>query len=165
MNLADNDPIVARSATSEDLPAVANLAVAARGEAEPQRGGALLLDLWLTDVGDASRYDRHITGADRQIVVGTIGSSVVGYSAAHIQDGATQRVCMIEELYVHPDARQVGVAAAMLAEMKGWALSQRCAWVESQVLPGNRLAKNFFERMGMVTRAMRVSASLEPDGD
>jgi GNAT superfamily N-acetyltransferase len=67
---------------------------------------------------------------------------------------------MIDELIVHPQAQAIGVGSEILAEVRRWATAHQCEALESQVLPGNRAAKNFFERVGMKTRKMRVSADL-----
>ena len=67
---------------------------------------------------------------------------------------------MIEELVVHPRAQAIGVGSEILAQVRSWAIATSCQAIESQVLPGNRAAKNFFERVGMKTRKMRVSADL-----
>lgn len=151
----------ARSATSEDLDAIAGLGQVARSEADGERGAHLLLDLTHASLGVAERYERALEADQELLTVGLVDDAVVGYGMARIEQGATETVCVLDELFVHPQARSVGIGAAILSSTQAWARERRCSYVESQVLPGNRESKNFFERVGMVTRAMRVSARLD----
>lgn len=154
------DHVVARLATAEDLTHVVALANAARTESETERGGHLLFDLTHASVGRVERYEAIMSNADQIAVAGCVGDAVVGYATARTERGTGELICVLDELFVHPNARTVGVGATLLAATQDWAAEQGCTYVESQVLPGNRAAKNFFERVGMVTRAMRVSAPL-----
>lgn len=138
-----------RRATDGDAEAIADLRVAARSEVAPERGGELLLDSWpYTDQPSDITH------------VGLIGSVVVGYVVAGVEQGNDHRLCFVRELYVASPARTVGVGSAMLAVTIDAAQLAGCTAIESQVLPGNRAAKNFFERLGLVTRHMRVSRRL-----
>lgn len=155
-----SDLAAARPATDEDLEIIARLGQMAVAELETERGGALMLHHDLGEVGDGSRYQQALRGESERLIVGTVDEVVVGFGRAVIEASPTVSACLIEELYVHPDARGVGVAARMLTDLRGWAADRRCEFIESHVLPGNRAAKNFFERLGMVTRKMRVSVDL-----
>lgn len=162
MDRSATDPstvVSARTAVREDEATILVLGQLARDEAFPERGGELLL---LHDNGDIA-FDERLQAAhgdDQLVVVGAIDSVVVGYAIARQQSQGGVRSAMIEEIMVHPEARSVGVAAAMLQQVIDWARRGKCDVIESQVLPGNRSAKNFFERVGMVTRKMQVSARL-----
>jgi len=160
---AQPDPVVARPATAGDLEAVTQLASLARSESHDERGGYLLFDLTHASVADHARYETAHAGAESTVVIGGVQGEIVGYATARIVRGAAETVCLIDELFVHPQARSVGVGQALLEQIQAWARDHECSYVESQVLPGNRAAKNFFERVGMVTRAMRVSAALDPE--
>lgn len=155
------EAVVARPATAEHLSTILTLAGLARAESHDERGGELLFDLTHTSVGQAERYEAALGDADQALVVGEVNGATVGFATAHLERGASKTICAIDELFVHPQARSVGVGAALLQQMQAWARTHSCTHVESQVLPGNRAAKNFFERVGMVTRAMRVSAPLD----
>ena len=93
--------------------------------------------------------------------MGSIDETVVGYALAEVRKTSSGQLCMIDELLVDPAARAVGVGSAMLESVLEWAIANDCQAIESQVLPGNRAAKNFFERLGMKTRKMRVSRDLD----
>lgn len=119
-----------------------------------ERGGRWHLDHDLVD-------DQPWPAPDDHLVVGCIDDAVVGFGRAHLSPASTGEVlAVVSELVVHPDARSIGVGSAVLAAIEAWAVSNGCAAIESHVLPGNRAAKNFFERVGMKTRKMRVSADL-----
>lgn len=156
----ESDNVVsARDATDHDAAVIEALAAMGRTEALPERGGEMLLVHDKADEAFVELLQRH---ADPQhlVVVGQIDDVVVGYGLAQTQVLGGIHSAMIHELFVHPDARMVGVAASMLQHVIAWAVDGGCDVIESHVLPGNRAAKNFFERVGMVTRKMQVSARL-----
>ena len=106
----------------------------------------------------AARDER--AGDSLLVVVGLIDDVVVGFARCQIVTVGSRRVACVDDLFVHSEARGVGVGASMLGRIREWACENECSHLESQVLPGNREAKNFFERMGMVTRRMQVSTEL-----
>ena len=127
----------------------------------PERGGRLLLDHDRLAIEDpAARHAALLDSDDATVVVGCIDDTVVGYALAQLSVTANGHLCMIDELLVAPQAQAIGVGSAMLEAVIGWAEARGCEAIESQVLPGNRAAKNFFERLGMKTRKMRVSRDL-----
>lgn len=155
------DLVSARAATSADLAALGDLLQAAELAVREERGGRWLLDHDRRALDDPSARHRSMlesTGA--RVIVGCIDRTVVGYALAELSATNSGTLCMIEELIVAPDARAVGVGSAMLEAVIEWAIENECQAIESQVLPGNRAAKNFFERLGMKTRKMRVSRDL-----
>lgn len=150
----------ARTAESHDTDLIVVLADLGRVETRPERGGEYLLDHDFEAVSGAARVATALAADDQIVTVGMIDHVVVGYAITRWVERGTVRVGHIDELFVHPDARSVGVAAALLERSVSWARANNCEAIESQVLPGNRTAKNFFERVGMVTRQMRVSTRL-----
>ena len=154
---ATSPAITARPAAADDLGAVRALVSLAATEARPQRGGALLIDF---DFGGVLDVD---ISADDAVAtfVGVLDDTVVGYLVLrrHVTNGVT--VAMVEQLFVHPETRSVGVGATLLNCAAERGRQRSAVRLESHVLPGNRAAKNFFERMGLVTRKMRVSAPID----
>ena len=63
-------------------------------------------------------------------------------------------------LYVHPEARDVGIGEAMIEELLTWAPTTGAKALEATALPGDRQTKNLFERFGMKARAITVSRRL-----
>lgn len=150
----------ARPATAEDLQLLVALADLARDEAHPTRGGRLLIEHDYENVPALERLQASLTGEQSALWVGTVDDVPVGYASAALVDKGDVLVAMIDTLFVHPDARGIGVAAELLGLAQAWAIDAGAEALESQVLPGNRDAKNFFERTGMITRQMRVSMVL-----
>ena len=92
-----------------------------------------------------------------EVVVGTVDDAVVGYAVA--RGGGP--VAAIEELFVERDAREVGVAEALVNHLLDWARQAGCRGIDGFALPGDRATKNLFERFGMVARAIIVHKPLE----
>ena len=158
--MTTDDIASARPAADSDLSCVLELARLAMDELGDQRGGELLLFRDLANIAEAGRY---LTGLEEDrylLVVGLLDGAVVGYALAAVSATAGHQLCMIEELFVHVEARGIGVGARLLTLIREWAERAGCRTIESHVLPGNRAAKNFFERVGMVTRKMQVSTNL-----
>jgi ribosomal protein S18 acetylase RimI-like enzyme len=152
----------ARRAEPADLPSVAALAAEARAEVAVQRGGALLLvddraPLAAgagADGGDPE-LESWLERPDALLVVGTIDGVVVGYAAAEVRRppvGPT--IGTVTDLFVEPGAREVGVGEAMMGRLVEWLDAQRCSGIDAVALPGNRAAKNFFERSGFTARLL-----------
>jgi ribosomal protein S18 acetylase RimI-like enzyme len=145
----------ARPAAIGDLPTVVTLARALRAEWRSIRGG----ELW--EVREArpepleAGFAALISDHEAALVVGTIDDSVLGYGSAYVEtlrDGS--RLGVIEELYVEPDARAVGVGEAIAEALVAFCRAQHCAGIDARALPGHREAKNFFERAGFTARAL-----------
>ena len=153
----------ARAASADDLPAIASLAEAAIDELQPTRGGAI----WARQVGRDRPVGPSLREAlddpDAMLIAGTIDDAVVGYAAVRLdpfRDGGV--LAVLDDLYVDPEARGVGVGEAMMNAVVDWARERGCVGVDSVALPGNRATKNFFESFGLVARAIVVHRSLSP---
>lgn len=148
----------ARPATPDDLGQVERLMALARDEVRAHRGGELLL----RRQGRAGGVTLPAPGdPDTAVVVGTIDGVVVGYGRARAEtltDGG--RLGVVEELFVEPDARGVGVGEAIMEALLAFAADRGCFGVDAVALPGDRETKNFFERFGLTARAIVVHRSL-----
>ncbi|MEO9223767.1 MAG: GNAT family N-acetyltransferase [Acidimicrobiales bacterium] len=154
-----------RAAKPSDVDQLVALAEQARDEVQEARGGALWsereaaaapLRPWLLD------YIARAPGGDTIVVCGTIDEHVVGIVAAHEEVLRSDRhIARIDELYVEPGARGVGVGEAMMHTTLRWASGRDVAGIDAIVLPGNRDAKNFFERFGLTARAITVHRALD----
>jgi GNAT superfamily N-acetyltransferase len=153
-----------RAARAGDLPRLTELLEECRAELGPTRGGAVWLVRNPVTEADGERLTRRMAEmADGAALVlcGTIDDHVVGVASALVatlQDAS--RIAVIEDLYVEPDARSVGVGEAMMDAVLAWAANAGCRGIEAGVLPGNRAAKNFFERYGLTARAITVYRAL-----
>ncbi|MDH3754909.1 MAG: GNAT family N-acetyltransferase, partial [Acidimicrobiia bacterium] len=70
------------------------------------------------------------------------------------------RLAVLEQIYVLPEARGVGVGESIMGEVEAFAQSQGCIGIDSLALPGDRATKNFFETFGLVARAITVHRKL-----
>lgn len=154
--------IAAREAGEADLDVVEALLAAAAADVGTMRGG----DVWLLTHPRPSpvrpSLEADLVAGDRTLVVGTIDEVVMGYGEATVAvrpgDGA---VVTVTGLWVLPDARDVGVAEAVMDRLLAWSREHGAVAIESSVLPGNRAGKNFFERYGLVARAITVRRRLD----
>lgn len=142
----------ARPAGSGDAGRVDELRAAAAAELRPFRGGPLLV----------AELARHTAPA---VVVGTLDGVVVGYGAARVEDlGDAGVVGVIDEVYVEPAARGVGVGEAIMEAVTAWCAAAGCTALDATALPGDRVAKGFFERHGFTARLLVMHRRLPPAG-
>jgi ribosomal protein S18 acetylase RimI-like enzyme len=154
----------ARRATIEDVPRITELARQAIDELRTQRGGRL----WASREARAEPLDASLVAAladDFHVVsVGTIDDAIVGYAVARMEHlRSRDRLAVIDDLYVEPDARGVGVGEALMDLVLAWAVERDASGIDAFTLPGNRATKNFFEAHGLTARAILVHRDLRPE--
>jgi ribosomal protein S18 acetylase RimI-like enzyme len=93
-------------------------------------------------------------GRDR-VWVAAIDEVVVGYLQLRHVPGEPTGV--VAQVYVAPDAREVGFGDVLLAEAIAAIRSTGGVCVESFALPGDRDTKNLYERAGVTARKLIVS--------
>ena len=137
------DPLV-RPATHDDAEQLSELEHEARAALFDQRGG----DRWLVEhplVGDG--WPRRCSSS--AVYVGSIDEVVIGYIVADLGDDDIVR---IDQVWVTPQARELGFGDALLATAIDDAKAKGAVAVEGQALPGDRHTKNLYERAGIVAR-------------
>jgi GNAT superfamily N-acetyltransferase len=151
----------ARPAMAEDLGALARLCGEALREIQAWRGG----ELFALNEARPAPYEislaRDVADASHSVWVGTVDDEVFGYCVGRLvvlRDGRIMGI--IEDLYVEPAARRVGVAAAMMTGLLAWFKDQCCVAVDADAMPGDRLTKNFFEAWGFTARRIVMHHSL-----
>jgi ribosomal protein S18 acetylase RimI-like enzyme len=152
----------ARAASAAEVARVAELALALRGELRQERGGLL----WATRESRPEPLEAAIGSLlardDAAVLVGTYDDAVVGYGTAwvdELRDGS--RLGVIDEIYVEPEARGVGVGESLVSHLVAFCREAGCAGVDATALPGHRQAKNFFERAGFSARLLVMHHSIE----
>lgn len=150
----------ARQAAATELEFVAGLWSEAVAELDGQRGGSLLAGS-LTRPDLLSELERSQSDPDHLIVLGMFDEVGVGFASAVCDRERAEPVAEIEVIYVQPDARQVGVAEAMVGCVMRWAAERGCVGVDAPALPGSRSAKAFFEDNGFTARLLVMHHPLE----
>jgi GNAT superfamily N-acetyltransferase len=142
------DPTI-RPAVADDVGQLVVVEHDARADLQVQRGGGRWLEThpergaaWADDLGGT--------------FVAHIGEVVVGY----IVVTADSEVATIDEVYVMPDARELGFGDALLAAALEHARSRGASLLEGEALPGDRETKNLYERAGIKARLITVSAPI-----
>ncbi len=146
-----------RPATEDDLPRLAELARLAIAELTPMKGG----DVWAAREARGEPLDENLKMAlvdpDTRVLCGTIDDAVIGYAVVRIEplpDGG--RLGVLHDIFVEPEAREVGVGEALVADVTDWCRDAGCIGIDSFALPGNRSTKNFFETFGFTARMLVV---------
>jgi GNAT superfamily N-acetyltransferase len=141
-----------RSMRAGDVAELAALEAAARAAVALQRGGPA----HLADVPSVGEWSALLGRADRQVVVGTLDDVVVGY----LELALDHEVAMVRQVYVHPEARELGLGDGMLEHAAQLGRAAGCLVIEGTALPGDRDTKNLYERAGIVARKIVVSRRL-----
>jgi ribosomal protein S18 acetylase RimI-like enzyme len=150
-----------RRATVDDLVEIVRLASAMRTELAPMRGGALWLarDARPEPLDDA--YRLILERDDALLVVGTIDRALVGFGAVEVETlRSGDRLGVITELFVEPEARAVGVGESMAEALAHFCTERGCIGIDALALPGHRAAKNFFEEQGFTARQLLMHRAL-----
>ncbi len=146
----------ARPATAADVPVLLDLY--RRLEAEQ----TALKDMWPLADGlaepVAETLARLVSTEDAVVVVGEIEGYPFGFVVALIEEllpqAEGQRVAAIRLLFTDHEAREVGLAETMMGFLLGELRQRGLTRFDAHVLPGHRLAKNFFESSGFAARSI-----------
>ncbi len=155
----------ARPAVPGDAGRLAALRAEATAHIVAARGGRLLRAEMARRGPVVERLAVGVDPAEGMVTVGTIDEVVVGYGSARVDDLPDgERIGVIEEVYVEPGARGVGVGEAIMDAMTTWCVALGCDGLDGTALPGDRTAKGFFERHGMTARLLVMHRRL-PAGE
>jgi len=141
------DPVV-RRASDDDHLALSDLARSARHDLADVRGGRRWLETHPEPVWSASEL---------VVLVAELDALVVGYLAARRTESEVMRV---DEVYVHPDCRELGFGDRLVECALDEARALGCSTFEAEALPGDRATKNLWERAGITARLITVSTDL-----
>ncbi|MCB0957637.1 MAG: GNAT family N-acetyltransferase [Ilumatobacter sp.] len=141
-----------RPLSATDASDVAALEAEARLAIADARGGAALL-AGSPPVGD---WSGHVGDPTRPTWVGTIDDVVVAVLSLAVE-GAIARV---QEVWVTPEARELGMGDELLATAVATARATGCTRLDGWALPGDRDTKNLYERAGITARLIVVSTPL-----
>lgn len=133
--------VFVRSASAENEQEIASHITLSKEESSQYRGS----------------IDFHSDSLPTQSWVAGLGTSVLG-SCSVTQ--VNNKRWHITHVYVIPDAREIGLADAMIMRILEEAQSAGLEWVSGQALPGDRSTKNLFERHGLVAQSITVGKLL-----
>ncbi len=100
------------------------------------------------DVGE------YLFRADRTALVGTLDGWVAGMALCRRSGDPGSARGALDACYVEPGAREVGLGHLLLEACLAWFAEQGCTGVDGVVHPGDRGAKQFFERAGFTARLL-----------
>lgn len=143
----------ARPAVAGDLPRMVELCMAAEEELAAVRGGALRSAGRRLPV--AQGLSAALEGEESNAWVGLLDQVVVGLATGHLVNLADGRwLGTITDLVVEPEARGVGVGAALVDAAVSWFEIRGCVGVDTTALPGHRETKSFLEGQGFKARLL-----------
>lgn len=92
------------------------------------------------------------------VTVGTLDDQVFGFLLARseplLPQANQERIGVVRLVFTQAEARGVGVASAMLVHTLAELRRQGHRRFDAHVLPGHRIAKNFFEAAGFAARSI-----------
>jgi ribosomal protein S18 acetylase RimI-like enzyme len=146
----------ATAAKPDDLPAVEVLYRALEKEMEALHRMWPKADGLDEPIGDALRSA--LDSPETLLLVGWIDDVPFGFLLARVEDLLSQaggeKVGAIRLIYVDPEAREVAVGEAMRDTAMEMLRNRGITKFDAHVLPGHRLAKNFFEAGGFAARSI-----------
>ncbi len=90
------------------------------------------------------------------VLVGLIDRVPVGY----LVWGIAGTTAIVEQVYVTPEARELGFGDGLLEAAIERARAQGAVAIEAEALPGDRETKNLYERAGVTARKLVVWRSI-----
>ncbi len=155
----------ARLARADDLPRLAELAEEAVAEQVDHRGGAVWSRRETRPQPALPSLAVALDDPLQLVLAGTIDGAVVGYGVVRLERlRSGEHLGILSDLYVEPEAREVGVGEMLVERVLAWCTEHGCRGVDALALPGNRNTKNFFETFGFTARALIVHRSLLDGG-
>ena len=151
----------ARLADPEDLIRISELAELAVSEQVGERGGAIWSQRETRPLPALPSLQEALDDSRQLVLAGTIDDTVVGYATARLERLRNgEQLGIVNDLFVEPEARAVGVGEMLIEQVLDWCRKHGCCGVDALALPGNRDTKNFFETFGFTARAIVVHRSL-----
>jgi len=150
-----------RDATADDCDALSDAHRLGHLAVADARGGRLdtLLKGRPEPIEESFRAD--LANEDTTVLVAEADNHIAGYLVAvHETLRSDETIVRIVDLWVHPDARGIGLGSALMQRTLELARELDCTGVDARALPGDRATKNFFESFGLVARTIEVHRSL-----
>jgi GNAT superfamily N-acetyltransferase len=154
----------ARPATESDVDRLAVLHRQGSEELTPMRGGAIWAARDARPEPLEAAFRDLVARDDTLVVVGTIDDVAIGFGVGRLETlRDSRRIGIVDELFVEPEARSIGVGEAIVGLLLDFFGAHGCIGADALALPGNRATKNFFEQQGFVARAIVMHKRLVDD--
>ena len=99
------------------------------------------------------------------VLLGTLDDQVWGQTLVSLEELDEGVLARVDQLWVDPEARNIGLGRTMMLAAVTWARSADCVGIDAAALPGDRSTKNFFESFGLVARELIVHTGLGDHAD
>lgn len=153
--------VAVRQATQDDCEVLADAHRLGHLAVADARGG--MLDTLLRGRPEPieATFAADLGDPDRSVMVATADDCVAGYLVSVVEDLRSGEVMLrIIDLWVHPNARGIGLGSALMQNALTLANKRGCTGIDARALPGDRATKNFFESFGLVARTIEVHRKL-----
>lgn len=148
--------VIARPADAADVPALMRLYRDLEAEM------TALHPMWPLADGLAepveSSFESLVRDPEALVVMGDIDGYPFGFAMARIEEilpqAAGEKIGSIRLIYVEPEAREISLGEEMRDHLIDELRRRGISRFDAHVLPGHRLAKNFFEAGGFSARAI-----------
>jgi ribosomal protein S18 acetylase RimI-like enzyme len=148
--------ITARLATNDDIPILVDLYRELEKEMLDLHTMWPLADGLPEPVDEA--FESSLADDDSLVILGSVSGYPFGFLLARVESilpqAGTERIGSIRLVFVELEARQVAVGEAMLDLAMDSLRKRGISKFDAHVLPGHRLAKNFFEAGGFSARSI-----------
>lgn len=148
--------VIARPATSDDITVLVELYRGLQTEM------TALHPMWPLADGLPEPVETSLKGLvddpEAIVMIGELDGYPLGFIVARVEDILPQaegeKVGSIRLIYVEPDAREIAIGEEMRDQVIDRLRQRGISKFDAHVLPGHRLAKNFFEAGGFSARAI-----------
>lgn len=118
-------------------------------------------DRWFSD-----RISDLLNDSETSIFVSDNGTEINGYAAAKILDIRTEeryphRICYIDCFAVADISRRHGVGTRLFESVRAFALEQKCDSIQLGVAACNEGAVEFYGKMGLVPRTIKMELKIQ----
>lgn len=148
--------VTARTAGAEDVPSLVRLYRGLEEEMTALHPMWPLADGLPEPVGVS--FERLLADPDGVVVLGELDGYPFGFASARVEEILPQakgeKVGSIRLIYVEPEAREVALGEEIRDYVIDVLRQRGISKFDAHVLPGHRLAKNFFEAGGFSARSI-----------
>jgi GNAT superfamily N-acetyltransferase len=156
-----------RTASAGDLDRLVELVATFRGNRTERRGADLVHsddDGGSVPVPTREGVSPYLSEAGRTALVGTLDDWVAAVALCRVVDAGAVPRGVLDVCFVDEGAREVGLGHLLVERSLDWFGSEGCSGVDGIALPGDRVAKNFFESAGFKARLLVMHRPLSDRG-